>query len=144
MCTCLHAQCLLCNISLAAGNAVPKWSPRVQLGLNLGPSPMHARNVYLVLILSTGLVLPQYHCRFNDFFETMMHGGPDLSISSTWQQLAQLGCTNEIPSQGLMQTLHSPMSTKTPSDIDVPLEEPISNDKFAVTWDKQVDAIQDP
>ncbi len=41
--------------------------------------------------------------------------------------------------------LHSPMSTKTPSDIDVPLEEPpVSNNKFAVTWDEQVDAIQDP
>jgi hypothetical protein len=37
------------------------------------------------------------------------------------------------------------MSTKTISDIDVPLEEPpVSNDEFAVTWDKQVDAIQDP
>ena len=37
------------------------------------------------------------------------------------------------------------MSTETQSDIDVPLEEqPDSNDKFAVTWDEQVDAIQDP
>jgi hypothetical protein len=41
--------------------------------------------------------------------------------------------------------LHSPMSTETPSDIDVPSEEPpVSNDEFTVTWDEQVDAIQDP
>jgi hypothetical protein len=53
---------------LAAGNTIPKWLPRACLGLNLGPSPMHTRNVYLVLNLSTGLVLPQYHCRFDDFF----------------------------------------------------------------------------
>jgi hypothetical protein len=32
---------------LAAGNLIPKWSPRARLGLNLGPSPMHARDVYL-------------------------------------------------------------------------------------------------
>ncbi len=131
--------------ALAAGNAVPKWSRRAQLGLNLGPSPMHARNVYLVLNLSTGLVSPQYHCCFNNFFETTKFGGPDVSVSSTWQQLARLGCANKIPSQGLLQTLHSPMSTKTPSDINVPLEEPpVSNEKFAVTWDEQVDAIQGP
>jgi hypothetical protein len=37
------------------------------------------------------------------------------------------------------------MSTETPSEIDVPLEEPpVSNDEFAVTLDEQVDAIQDP
>ncbi len=37
------------------------------------------------------------------------------------------------------------MSTEMPSDINVPLEEPgISNDKFAVTWDEEVDSNQDP
>jgi hypothetical protein len=37
------------------------------------------------------------------------------------------------------------MSTEMPSDINVPSEEPgISNDKFAVTWDKEIDSIQDP
>jgi hypothetical protein len=55
---------------LAAGNTIPKWLPRACLGLNLGPSPMHAWNVYLVLNLSTGLVSPQYHCCVDDFFET--------------------------------------------------------------------------
>ncbi len=145
-----HVHTFACPVfalqnALAAGNAVPKWSPRAQLGLNLGPSPMHARNIYLVLNLSTGLVSPQYHCCFDNFFETTKYGGPDVSVSSTWQQLAQLGHANKISSQSLLQTLHSPMSTETPSDIDVPSEElPISNDEFAVTWDKQVDAIQDP
>jgi hypothetical protein len=139
-----HVHTFACPVfalqnALAAGNAVPKWSPRAQLGLNLGPSPMHARNVYLVLNLSTRLFSPQYHCCFEDFFETTKYGGPDVSVSSTWQQLARLGHANEIPSQGLLQMLHSPMSTETPSDIDVPSEEPpVSNDKFAVTWDEQL------
>jgi hypothetical protein len=145
-----HVHTLACPVfalqnALAADNAVPKWSPRAQLGLNLGPSPMHAKNVFLVLNLSTGLVSPQYQCCFDDFFEIIKYGGPDVSVSSTWQQLAQLGHANKIPSQGLSQTLHSPMSTETPSDINVPLEEPpVSNDGFAVTWDDQVDTIQDP
>jgi hypothetical protein len=34
---------------LASGKSLPRWSPRARLGLNLGPSPMHARNVYIVL-----------------------------------------------------------------------------------------------
>jgi hypothetical protein len=52
---------------LALGKQLPRWSPRARLGLNLGPSPMHGRNVYLVLNLSTGCVSPQYHCCFDNF-----------------------------------------------------------------------------
>ncbi len=54
--------------ALASGKSIPKWSPRARIGLNLGPSPMHARNVYLVLNLHTGLVSPQHHCCFDNFF----------------------------------------------------------------------------
>ncbi len=145
-----HVHTFACPVfalqnTLPAGNAVPKWSPRARLGLNLGPSPMHARNIYLVLNLSTRLVSPQYHYRFDNFFETTKYGGPDVSVSSTWQQLARLGHANKIPSQGLLQMLHSPIFTETPSDINVPSEEPgVSNDEFAVTWDEEIDSNQDP
>ena len=50
---------------LASGSSLPKWSPRARLGINLGPSPHHARNVYLVLNPHTGCVSPQFHCRFD-------------------------------------------------------------------------------
>jgi hypothetical protein len=40
--------------ALASGNQLPHWSPRACLGLNFGPSPMHARNLYLVLNLVIG------------------------------------------------------------------------------------------
>ncbi len=73
--------------ALASGNQLP---PRARLGLNLRPSPMHARNVYLVLNLITGCVSPQYHCHFDDFFETTCHGRPDVSGTICWQQLAGL------------------------------------------------------
>jgi hypothetical protein len=75
---------------LASGSQLPRWSPRAHLGLNLGPSLMHARNVYLVLNLVTGCVSPQYHCCFDDFFETMHHGAPNVSGTICWQQLANL------------------------------------------------------
>jgi hypothetical protein len=76
---------------LAAGSPIPHWSPRTCLiGVNLGSSPSHARNVSLVLNLHTGCVSPQYHCRFDNFFETVRHGGPEVSVPSAWQQLSGL------------------------------------------------------
>ena len=50
--------------ALGSGSSLPKWSPRCQLGIHLGPSTKHACNVYLVLNPISGLVGPQYHCRF--------------------------------------------------------------------------------
>jgi len=84
---------------LASGKSLPRWSPRACLGLNLGLSPTHARNVYLVLNLTTGCVSPQYHCRFDDFFGTTRHGGPDVSGTIAWQQLAGLDRATTILSE---------------------------------------------
>ncbi len=105
---------------LAAGNRIPKWSPRACLGLNLGPSPMHARNVYLLLNLSIGLVSPQYHCCFDDFFETTKYGGTDVTISSTRQQLVGLNCAIEAFSQNQTSTLHGHMQIETPAHTLAP------------------------
>ena len=83
---------------LASGSSLPKWSPRARLGINLGPSPHHARNVSLVLNPHTGCVSPQFHCQFDDFFETVRHSGPDVSIPTTWQQLSGLICADNVAS----------------------------------------------
>jgi hypothetical protein len=83
---------------LAAGSSILHWSPRVHLGVNLGSSPSHARNVYLVLNLHTGFVSPQYHCRFDDFFETVRHRGPDVSVPTAWQQQSGLTVLTQTPS----------------------------------------------
>jgi hypothetical protein len=83
--------------ALAAGHSIPRWNPKACIGLNLGPSPTHARNVHLVLSLTTGLVSPQFHCRFDDFFETCKHGASDTSTQSTWQQFAGLTRTSINP-----------------------------------------------
>jgi hypothetical protein len=83
---------------LAAGRPILHWSPHARLGVNLGSSPSHARNVYLVLNLHTGCVSPQYHCRFDNFFETVRHGGPDVSVPLVWQQLSGLTAMAQTPS----------------------------------------------
>lgn len=75
---------------LASGSSLPKGSPRARLGINLGPSLHHARNVYLVLNHHTGCVSPQYHCQFDGFFETVRLGGPNVSVPTTWQILVGL------------------------------------------------------
>ncbi len=121
---------------LAKGKKTPRWSPRARLGLNLGTFPMHARNVYLVLNLSTGCVSPQYHCRFDDFFETTRHGAPDVLDTITWQMLAGLGCTSEILSQVSAPTLRSTNYGLSQSDSDVPLEDSsIISAETDVDWD---------
>ncbi len=74
--------------ALAAGHSIPRWNPRAHIGLNLGPSPTHARNVHLVLSLTMGLVSPQFHCCFDDFFETCKYGVSNAGTQSTWQYLA--------------------------------------------------------
>ncbi|KAL7476193.1 hypothetical protein ACHAW6_002071 [Cyclotella cf. meneghiniana] len=80
--------------NLAAGNTMPGWSSHTCLGLNLGPNPFHACSVYLVLNLTTGLVSTQYHCKFDDFFNTVILNGPDVTTSANWKQLASFCYTD--------------------------------------------------
>jgi hypothetical protein len=104
--------------ALASGNQLPCWSPHARLELNLGPSPMHTRNLYLVLNLETGFVSPQYHCHFDDFFKTMCHGAPDVSGTICWQQLANLDHGTTILSEVSPPKQHSIISFETLSEGD--------------------------
>jgi hypothetical protein len=118
--------------ALASGNTLPRWSPRARLGLNLGPSPNHTQNVYLVLNLITGCVSLQYHCKFDDFFETTRHGGPDVSGTICWQQLAGLTRMNQI----LSDIARRPTGCTTTSNemlSDMPSEMHVSSEEFSVT-----------
>ncbi len=83
--------------AFAGSKSIPQWDPRVRIRLNLGPSPMHAHNVHLVLSLTTGLVSPQFHCCFDEFYETCKCGVSDMGISSMWQCLAGLEHANGDP-----------------------------------------------
>ena len=48
-----------------------KWKHRSKLGLYLGPSPVHARNISLILDLQTGHVSPQFHVVHDSTFQTV-------------------------------------------------------------------------
>ncbi len=102
--------------ALASGNQLPFWSPRARLGFNLGPSPMHTRNIYLVLNLMTGCVSPQYHCCFNNFFKMTRHGAPDVSSTICWQQLANLDHAKTTLSKVSTPKQYSIISSETPSE----------------------------
>jgi hypothetical protein len=39
---------------------------------------------------NTGLVSPQYHCRFDDFFESVRFRRPGLTVPTTWRSLSKL------------------------------------------------------
>lgn len=69
---------------LASGKSIPKWALSCQSGLNLGPSP-HACNLNLVLILTNGLASPQYHCCYDDFFQTTHLNQTDLEVPISWK-----------------------------------------------------------
>jgi hypothetical protein len=69
---------------LQGGQSLPKWESRSRLGLYIGPSPRHARSVALILNLQTGMVSPQYHVKFDDWFETLKD---QATIKSEWQSL---------------------------------------------------------
>jgi len=104
--------------ALAGGNTLPRWSPQARLGLKLGPSPSHARIINLVLSLTTGLFLPQYHCNFDDFFETTEHGMSEAPSSGIWQQLAGLTCAMQVPTVEQMTTLQTQVQpTLQPTSI---------------------------
>jgi hypothetical protein len=118
-----HALFFSLDNALASGKSLPRWSPRARLGLNLGPSPIHARNVYLVLNLITGCVSLQYHCQFDDFFETTRHGGPDVSGTICWQQLAGFSRADQISMEFKQHQSSSTVQSETPSDTLFPLDE---------------------
>ena len=49
----------------------PKWDARSRAGIYLGQSPIHNRNVALVLNIHTRYVSPQFHFKFDKSFRTV-------------------------------------------------------------------------
>ena len=52
-----------------------KWGNRSRVGMYLGPSPTHACTVHLILSIRTGLLSPQFHVTFDDYFESIKWAG---------------------------------------------------------------------
>lgn len=71
-----------------AGGIQAKWSDRSRVGIYLGQSPRHNRNVALVLSLDTGLVSPQFHVAFDAQFHTVRQEGKNWTYE--WQEKSGL------------------------------------------------------
>ena len=63
-----------------------KWNQRSRVGIYLGQSPFHGKNVALILDRTTGLVSPQFHVKFDPQFHTVKQDYFD----SYWQIKAGL------------------------------------------------------
>jgi hypothetical protein len=61
-----------------------KWKHRAKVGVYIGMSPQHGRNVALVLDIETALVSPQFHVTFDPNFETVK----GVKTLSKWQNKA--------------------------------------------------------
>ena len=61
----------------------PKWGEHTRIGIFLCHSPHHASSAPLVLSTQTGLVSPQFHCVFDDDFDTVKKEQSDTSIGKT-------------------------------------------------------------
>ena len=75
--------------ALVTGKSLPTWEERAQVGIYLGPSPLHDWSVALMLSLTIGLVSPQFHVVFDDHFQKVHNNVPgSVLFKSKWQRLA--------------------------------------------------------
>lgn len=74
---------------LQDGKKIDKWDNRARLAIYIGHSPQHAQTVGLLLSLTTGLVSPQFHVKYDDLFETV-RTDKKLKVlpKSMWQTLS--------------------------------------------------------
>jgi Reverse transcriptase (RNA-dependent DNA polymerase)/GAG-pre-integrase domain len=129
---------------LQSGNKINKWASRSRLAVYIGHSPQHARSVGLLLSLSTGLVSPQFHVKYDDNFATIR---PDNhQPRSKWQALCGFesddsvltqDTTGQLPVTAMKDQESVPMHNNerdveivTPASVTVPT--PIENIDVAV------------
>jgi hypothetical protein len=83
------------NKNIQDGKKARKWIDRTRIGINLGPSPRHASSAALILNLKTGLVSPQFHCQYDDLFESTTGTQARSMPQSLWQQRFSLNHSSE-------------------------------------------------
>ena len=72
-----------------------KWKRRSRIGIYLGRSPMHGRNVALVLNRDSGLVSAQFHVSFDEHFETL----GKIKVEHPWLVKAGFARGNKLTTQ---------------------------------------------
>ena len=117
--------------ALQSGQGAPKWRHRSRLGVYLGLSPSHARSVALVLKPRTGHVSPQFHVKFDDFFETVQEKPTDLDAPEPeWKYLSGFAVRKGPTKSGIKRVMDSLLApqrgpataTTIPSPPDGPVQ----------------------
>jgi hypothetical protein len=117
------------HTSLQAGGKIPKWDPRCSVGINLGPSPHHARNVYLILDTTTGLCSPHYHVTVDDFFQSVR----DSTITGChhrWKIAARLTerpAPTQVRGREALET-HPDFLAMVPNPVEPPVQDVLMQD----------------
>ena len=100
---------------IQGGMKADKWSARSRIGIYLGPSIQYARSVGLVLSLTTGLVSPQFHSKYDDDFSTLDHMPKDQRPASLWQSKCRLTVTSNVRHIKDIQPIE--LSLPAPADL---------------------------
>ena len=140
--------------ALQSGQGSPKWKQCSRLGIYLMPSLSHARSVALVLNACTGHVSPQFHVKFDDWFETVHDKYTDMDAHEPdWKYLsgfavkkgrpepAGRGIAKDLiaPRRGPIMTTHQ---SSTTANLDTQVnrpEEPTILDAHGTTDNQQED-----
>ena len=92
---------------LQDGKKIPKWNSRARIGQFLGYSDEHSSLVANVRHLTTGHVSPQYHCVFDDLFQTVFNDGMDKHVvdaicNNLWNNNRELYAEEEYDEDGML------------------------------------------
>ena len=77
------------NSNIQQGKPFGKWNNRAEVGIYVGPSPHHNRNVGLILNRKTGLVSPQFNIKYDNNFDTVK----ELDVVEDWKIQAGFVCS---------------------------------------------------
>jgi hypothetical protein len=113
-----------------------KWTDRARLGVNLGFSPQHSKSVALVLSLTTGLVSPQFHCQFDEAFQTVRGIDASLQPPSLWQEKAYFVKPKESAPPSISEQPQLPTGTVLPP--------PSTDSAITQPSEDQLEAQQEP
>ena len=99
--------------NLQAQKSHNKWTDHSRVGIFLTLSPVHSRNIPLVLNTSSGNMSPQFHCLYDDGFATCRC---DAKFNSIWKTKAKL----DRPSKSIVD-----LSSPTPHTSSTPIQSPL-------------------
>ena len=96
---------------LQQGKPFGKWKSRAEVGIYLGRSPHHNRNVGLILNRSTGLVSPQFHVKYDNNFDTV----DEISAQEDWKVKA--GFVRKISQSDMDERIKNRKSVRILTDM---------------------------